>query len=124
MNNRGEKGLLHIEGLLGRRGELRRRRYALLHCVLLRGRLCGALRRIRRARRMPEGRDVRKTLRGESGTDPLCQRGARDKPHDILDVPEIAVVRDTTLLIEGEPGYYVQLEMEWGRDGQRRSRDG
>jgi hypothetical protein len=34
------------------------------------------------------------------------------------------VVRDTTLLIEGEPGYYVQLEMEWGRDGQRRSRDG
>lgn len=67
---------------------------------------------------MPEGRDIRKSLRGESGTDPLCQRGPGDKPHDVFDVPEVPVVRDTTLLVEGKPGYYVEFKMKRGRNGQ------
>lgn len=78
--------------------------------------MCGALRRIRpaRARGAPEGRHVRKTLRRDPRPDPLCERGPGDEPHDVLHVPEVAVVRDAALLVEGEPGYYVEFEMKRG----------
>ena len=58
------------------------------------------------------------------GSNPLRQRHTRNKSNHILDIPDVAVVGDKTLLVERECGNDVELEMKRRRDRHRCSRNG
>jgi len=50
----------------------------------------------------------------DSATDPAEKPQTGDEPHQVLHVPEIAVMCDPALFVEGEAGYDVELEVERG----------
>lgn len=64
----------------------------------------------------PEFGHIRKPFRSQPCADPLSQRHARNETDDIFDIPEVPVVSDPALLVEGETGDYMQPEMERRRD--------